>query len=211
VAQGLERAGCRAREMKWTKHTPPRVLSARLLSSRVRVAPGPERPASGCETGPPRRRQSSQILIEGSAAIFWRRVQHCRRVVPGPNNCPRWAGGSRCLVQGYLVHKKYPPPRTLQMLYLGSCGDPMGGGGGSYERGTPVLLGSDPPPSTLHLPPSNPHPAPCTLHPAPSAPTLHSPPCTLSSLVGKEGHEMPPQAPTPCWANPQLRPRPASY
>jgi hypothetical protein len=31
-------------------------------------------------------------------------------------------------VQGYLAHKKPPPPRTLRKGYLGPYGDPRGGG-----------------------------------------------------------------------------------
>jgi len=41
-------------------------------------------------------------------------------------------------LQGYLVHKKAPPPSTL---CLGSYGGPRGLGV-SYERGTPVLQGT---------------------------------------------------------------------
>ena len=63
-------------------------------------------------------------------------------------------------VQGYLAHKKHPPPRTLQKDYLGSCLVPSPrllsttlklmyrvaslvpsirrGGAADYERGTPV-------------------------------------------------------------------------
>ena len=32
-------------------------------------------------------------------------------------------------LQGYLAHKKQPPPRTLQWEYLGSYGGPERGGG----------------------------------------------------------------------------------
>ena len=32
------------------------------------------------------------------------------------------------LLQGYLAHKKHPPPRTLQWDFLGSYGGPRGGG-----------------------------------------------------------------------------------
>ena len=39
-------------------------------------------------------------------------------------------------LQGYLVHKKHPPPRTLKLDYLGSYGGPTGAV--SCERGTPV-------------------------------------------------------------------------
>ena len=50
-------------------------------------------------------------------------------------------GGCRvATVQGYLAHKKHPPPRTLQW---GCAQGPMvalGRGGGPCERGTPVAL-----------------------------------------------------------------------
>ena len=35
--------------------------------------------------------------------------------------------GGGGLLQGYLAHKKQPPPRTLQQDYLGSYGGPWGG------------------------------------------------------------------------------------
>ena len=49
----------------------------------------------------------------------------------------KWIGVV-CVVQGYLAHKKHPPPRTPHKDYLGSYGGPGGGGAVSYERGTPV-------------------------------------------------------------------------
>ena len=54
---------------------------------------------------------------------------------------------SREGIQGYLAHKKPPPPRTL---HQGSAYGPMvvlGGGAFSHERGTPVhggCVGFDP-------------------------------------------------------------------
>ena len=46
-------------------------------------------------------------------------------------------GGVRDL-QGYLAHKKHPPPLDPEVaLCLGTYGDPRGVGV-SYERGTPV-------------------------------------------------------------------------
>jgi len=41
-------------------------------------------------------------------------------------------------VQGYRTHKKPPPPRTLMKPYVQCPTVVLGGGGGSYERGTPV-------------------------------------------------------------------------
>ena len=40
--------------------------------------------------------------------------------------------------QGYLAHKKYPPPRTLQWDYAQVPMVFLGGGLVSYERGIPV-------------------------------------------------------------------------
>jgi len=40
-------------------------------------------------------------------------------------------------LQGYLAHKKTPPPRTLQYTYLAPYGGPRGGSF-SYGRGAPV-------------------------------------------------------------------------
>jgi len=41
-------------------------------------------------------------------------------------------------LQGYLAHKKHPPPRTLQWDYTYGPIAVLGGGAVSYERGTPV-------------------------------------------------------------------------
>ena len=41
-------------------------------------------------------------------------------------------------LQGYLAHQKQPPPRTLQQDYVWGHMVALGGGGVSYERGTPV-------------------------------------------------------------------------
>ena len=41
-------------------------------------------------------------------------------------------------IQGYLAHKKYPPPRTLWEDYTWGPMVVVLGGGGSYERGTPI-------------------------------------------------------------------------
>ena len=43
-------------------------------------------------------------------------------------------------LQGYLAHMKLPPPRTLLKDYAYGPVVVLGGGGGSYERGTPVSL-----------------------------------------------------------------------
>ena len=42
-------------------------------------------------------------------------------------------------VQGYLTHKKTPPPRTQQWVYAYGPVEVLGGGVISYERGSPVL------------------------------------------------------------------------
>ena len=42
------------------------------------------------------------------------------------------------LAQGYLAHKKHPPPRTLQKGYTGGPMVVLGGNAFSYERGTTV-------------------------------------------------------------------------
>jgi len=47
------------------------------------------------------------------------------------------AGAAEAL-QGYLAHKKTPPPRTLQEPYAWGPMVVLGGGAVSYERGTPV-------------------------------------------------------------------------
>jgi len=45
-------------------------------------------------------------------------------------------------LQGYLAHKKHPPPRTLQKDYNQGHMVVLGRGAVSYERGTPVNLPS---------------------------------------------------------------------
>ena len=45
------------------------------------------------------------------------------------------------LVQGYLAHKKPPPPRTLQQGFAQGPMPVLGGGAVSYERGTPSETG----------------------------------------------------------------------
>jgi len=42
-------------------------------------------------------------------------------------------------VQGYLAHKKHPPPRSLQEDYILGPRVVLGGVAVSYERGIPVL------------------------------------------------------------------------
>ena len=58
------------------------------------------------------------------------------------NVCTPTADVSDQVLQGYLARKKPHPPRTLlQDPTVGLCVGPYGGprgGGGSYERGTPV-------------------------------------------------------------------------
>jgi len=44
------------------------------------------------------------------------------------------------VLQGYLVHKKTLPPRTLQQDYAEGPVVVLGGGVVSYERGSPVHL-----------------------------------------------------------------------
>ena len=44
-------------------------------------------------------------------------------------------------VQGYVAHKKQPPPRTARSDYVEGHMVALGRGGVSYERGTPVLRG----------------------------------------------------------------------
>jgi len=41
-------------------------------------------------------------------------------------------------LQGYIAHKKQPPPRTYIRTMSRAIWWPYGGGGVSYERGTPV-------------------------------------------------------------------------
>jgi len=43
-----------------------------------------------------------------------------------------------CL-QGHLAQKKEPPPRSLQWDYVWGPVVALGEGGGSYERGIPVV------------------------------------------------------------------------
>ena len=46
-------------------------------------------------------------------------------------------------LQGFLAHKKLPPPRTLQYGYAYGPMVVLGGGAVSYERGTPVAASAD--------------------------------------------------------------------
>jgi len=43
-------------------------------------------------------------------------------------------------IQGYLAHKKRPPPRTLRHDYVQGHMVALGRGGVSHERGNPVLV-----------------------------------------------------------------------
>ena len=54
------------------------------------------------------------------------------------------AAGEDDGVQGYLAHKKLPPPYDPTVgLYLGPCGGPGGGGAVSHKRGTRVDISLD--------------------------------------------------------------------
>ena len=44
-------------------------------------------------------------------------------------------------LQGYLSHKKHPPPRTLQKDYTEGPMVVLGGQAISHEQGTPVMFG----------------------------------------------------------------------
>jgi hypothetical protein len=57
----------------------------------------------------------------------------------------------RVPLQGYLAHKKPPPPRTLQQAYAYGPVVVLGGGLVSYERGTPAVVTklSGPPATSL--------------------------------------------------------------
>ena len=56
-----------------------------------------------------------------------------------------WEGGVLCgggrTVQGYLVHKKLPTPRTLEQASAWDRTANLERGAVSYERGTPVVRG----------------------------------------------------------------------
>jgi hypothetical protein len=49
-------------------------------------------------------------------------------IVEAPHCTRAKAGSSAVHAQGYLAHKKHPPPRNLQWDYLWSYGSPRGGG-----------------------------------------------------------------------------------